>query len=230
VLGGRPVVGGDLLDGVRRETGRRDRVTHDRDDGGIGVRSGRRAAQQHGVAGLEADAGGVGGDVGASFVDHADDADGDADLLHAQAVGQRRAAHDLADRVRQCGHVAQTLGERGHAVGVEGEPVDHVLRGAPSTCDLDVECVGGQQVVGGGDQGLGRSQQRRVLGRAREGGQRRRGRARPPSGLVHLLLHAAHSRFRYSRLFLAGTQPEGFPGSSVAPTMTMSSRCTTSRS
>ena len=179
VLGRRPVVGGDLLDGVGREAGRRDRVTHDRDDRRVGVRGGRRAAQQHGVAGLEADAGGVGGDVGPSLVDHADDADRDADLLHAQAVGQRRAAHDLADRVGQAGDVAQTLGERGDAAGVEGEPVDHVLGRATGPRGLDVERVGGQDVVGGRDQGVGRRQQSGVLGRARHRGQRRGGQTAP---------------------------------------------------
>ena len=70
-------------------------------------RGGRAAAQDDGVAALEAEAGGVDGDVGARLVDHADDAHGHPDLADLQAVGQGRAAHHLADRVGQCGDVAQ---------------------------------------------------------------------------------------------------------------------------
>ena len=70
-----------------------------------------------GISGLQADAGGVGSDVGPTLIDHPDDADGHADLLHAQAIGERRAAHDLAHRVGE-----DTLSKRGNSVGIEGGP------------------------------------------------------------------------------------------------------------
>ena len=49
-----------------------------------------RAAQQHRVAGLEADAGGVGGDVGAGLVDDADHTERHPHLAQLEAVGERR--------------------------------------------------------------------------------------------------------------------------------------------
>ena len=61
----------------------------------------RRAAQQHRVARLQADAGGVDGDVGPGLVDHPDHPERHADLAQLQPVGQRVAAHHLADRVGQ---------------------------------------------------------------------------------------------------------------------------------
>ena len=139
--------------------------------------------------------GGVGGDVGAALVDHADHADRHPDLLHPQAVGQRRAADDLADRVGQGGDVAQALGERGDAAGVEGEPVDHVLRRAGSPGGVDVARVGGQQVVGGLDEGVGRGQQRGVLGRPRQRGQRRGGQPGAAAASCTCSFMPTHSRF-----------------------------------
>ena len=50
---------------------------------------------------LSAEPGGVDGDVGAGLVDDPDDAERHPDLAQLEAVGQRGAAHDLADRVGQ---------------------------------------------------------------------------------------------------------------------------------
>ena len=57
-------VGGDQLHHVGGEPGGRRRVAQHRDHGPVGRSSARRAAQQHRVAGLQADPGGVGRDVG----------------------------------------------------------------------------------------------------------------------------------------------------------------------
>ena len=72
----------------------------------------RRAAQQHRVARLQADAGGVRGHVRPGLVDDADHAERHPDLPQLQAVGQGRAADHLADRVGQRGHLAQPVGHR----------------------------------------------------------------------------------------------------------------------
>ena len=65
------------------------------------------AAQQHRVAGLQADAGRVDGHVRAGLVDDADHAERHPDLAQLEAVRQRGAADHLADRVGQRGHVAR---------------------------------------------------------------------------------------------------------------------------
>ena len=77
------------------------------------------SAQEDRVAALEAEAGGVDGDVGPALVDHADDTHRHADLAHLQAVGQRVARDDLADRVGQRGDVAQASAIAASRLGVK---------------------------------------------------------------------------------------------------------------
>ena len=101
------VVGVEQLDRVGRQPGVGDRLAQHRDDRRVGAHRRARAAQQHRVAGLEADAGGVGGHVRPALVDDADHAERHPDLPQLQAVGQGRAAHHVADRVGQRGQLAQ---------------------------------------------------------------------------------------------------------------------------
>ena len=59
----------------------------------------RAAAQDHGVAGLERQRAGVGGDVRPALVDHADDAERHPHALDGHAVRPRPGFGDLADRI-----------------------------------------------------------------------------------------------------------------------------------
>ena len=68
------------------------------------------AAQDHGVAGLERQRAGVGGDVRPALVDDADDADRHAHALDGHAVRPRPGFGDLADRVGQLAHHVEALG------------------------------------------------------------------------------------------------------------------------
>ncbi len=113
--------------GPRRRVDQRDRVVrqpaggdrtaqrvHDRL-----VRSGgrRRTAQQHRVAGLQAQSGRVRGHVRPRFVDHRDHAERHPYLPQFQTVRQRRSADHLADRVRQRRRLPQPVGHRVDARG-----------------------------------------------------------------------------------------------------------------
>ena len=69
------------------------------------------AAQDRGVAAFQAEDGAVDGDVGARFVDDADDADGNADLANAQAVGACAFIEQCADGIGQGGDLADGGGE-----------------------------------------------------------------------------------------------------------------------
>ena len=129
-LGGVVALPRHQLDGVGRQPGAGDGVAQHRDDRLVAAPGAGGAAQQHGVARLEADAGGVGGDVGAGLVDDADDAEGHPHLAQLEAVGQRRAAQHLPDRVGQGGDLAQAGGHAGDPGLVEAQPVDHRRRGA----------------------------------------------------------------------------------------------------
>ena len=119
----------------------RDRLAQHRDD--RRVRAHRRAgpAQQHRVAGLQADAGGVRGHVRPALVDDADHAERHPDLPQLQAVGQGGAADHVADRVGQEGQLPQAFGHRDDPHLGQRQPVDHRLGGAGGTRVLHVHGV-----------------------------------------------------------------------------------------
>ena len=121
---------GDELDGVPRQAARLQRVLHDLDEGGVRVVRRARAAQQHGVAGLEAQAGGVDRDVGARLVDDPEDPERNAHLADLEPVGQRPAADHLTDRVGKVGDVPERVRDGRDAVRGEGQPVDDAVRRA----------------------------------------------------------------------------------------------------
>ena len=95
-----------------------------RDDGRVGLDGRRRAPQQHGVARLQAQPGGVAGHVGTVLVDDADDPEGHPDPRDPQAVGADPAVDHLADRVGQGGHGPEAGGHARDPAGVEPEPVE----------------------------------------------------------------------------------------------------------
>ena len=103
--------------------------------------------QQHGVARLQADPGGIRGHVRPRLIDHADDPERHSNLTHLQTVGEYAAAHDLADRVRQSGDVAQTLSHRVQSVLGQPQAIDDVGRRAGR--------LGASDVLGVGDQNRG---------------------------------------------------------------------------
>ncbi len=74
---------------------------------GVGLERLAAAAQQHRVAGLQAEPGGVGGHVGARLVDEADHAQRDAHARDLEAVGPAPGLHGLAHRIGQRGDLAQ---------------------------------------------------------------------------------------------------------------------------
>ena len=61
---------------------------------------------------LRHSAAGVGADIGAAFVDHADHADRRGDALDAQPVRPRPVGQHAIQRIGQRGHVLQSLGHR----------------------------------------------------------------------------------------------------------------------
>ena len=86
--------------------------------GFVGAGGHAAASQNRGVSGLQADSGGIGGDVGARLVDHGHHAQGyaDAPQLHAVVHGPL-----LLDLTQGIGKVAQLLQGCGH--GLDAPPV-----------------------------------------------------------------------------------------------------------
>ena len=122
---------GDQLHGVGRQPGLGHRVAEHLGDGQVRVERARRTAQEGGVAGLEAQPGGVAGDVGPVLVDdgdHARAAPAPAGCAGRWAGSSRRAP-------RRPGRAAGATCAGPSAIasilaGAEAQPVDDRRRGA----------------------------------------------------------------------------------------------------
>ena len=154
---------GDEADRAVGHAGGARGLGRDRGQHGVGVRRRRRAAQHDGVAGLQAQRGGVDRDVRPRLVDDRDDAERHAQHAHVEAVGQPLALDDLADRIGQRGDRARAGGDRGDAAGIERQAVEQRRAQAGGAAVLHVARVGLDDLVGAGDQRVGDRLQRRVL-------------------------------------------------------------------
>jgi hypothetical protein len=83
----------------------------------------RRAAQQHRVAGLQAERRRVDRDVRPRLVDDGDDTERDADLAHVEPVGEPVALDHLTHRIREGDDRAHTRGHRRDTARVEREAI-----------------------------------------------------------------------------------------------------------
>ncbi len=127
-----------------------------------GAKTFRAAAQDDRIAGLEAEAAGIGGHVRPALVDDADHPERHAHALDAQAVRPRPGFRDRPDRVRQGTHDLDPLDHGGDALIVQHQAI-HEGGGRPAGARLgDVLGVGGE------DGGASR------LHRGRHGGERTR--------------------------------------------------------
>ena len=149
----------------------------DRGEHGVRVRRRGGAAQHDRVAGLQAQRGGVDGDVRPRLVDDGDDAERHAHLAHVEPVGEPVAVDHLADGVGQRGDRPHRVGDRRDPRGIEREPV-HQRVGEPGLAPgLEVARVGLEDLRRALLERVGDAQQRRVLDR---GAHRARARATRP--------------------------------------------------
>ena len=92
-------------------------------DGGVGVGGLRAAAQNHGIAALQAQRPGVGGDVGAALVDDADDPQGHPHALYPQAVWAFPLGDNVANGIIEIGDALHTPCGRLYALFIKRESV-----------------------------------------------------------------------------------------------------------
>lgn len=112
-------------------------------EGLVGVEGFLAAAEDDGVAGFEAEDGGIDCDVRAGLVDDADDADGDADFTEGEAVGEGPGFEGFSDGVGEGDDVVDALDHGVNALGGELESVEHGGGEAGGAAGLKVEAVGG---------------------------------------------------------------------------------------
>ena len=157
-------------------------------DRGVGMDRLAAAAQQHAVAGLEAQRRGIGGHVGAGLVDHRDHAQRYAHLAHAQPVRTHVVAGDPAHGIRQLGDVAHGGRDPGQSRGIQAQTVEQRARRTAGVRGFDVARVRGQDDVGLCIQRIGHRAQQGIAGIGVEHGQLRSGiaaRQRRGSDLTH---------------------------------------------
>ena len=154
-------------------------------DGAVGALALGAAAQDRGIAGLEAERGGVGRDVGSALIDDADDAERHAHALDRHAVRPRPALGDLADRIGEVADHVDAGRHGGDALVVEREPVEEGGVGAVAPGLGHVLGIGGEDVGLRGADRRGDGGERLVLLRRRRERQHARGLARPLPDLGH---------------------------------------------
>ena len=111
-----------------------------------GMKRIRSAAQDHGIASLQAQRACVRRHIGAALVDDADHAQRGRDALNLQAIGAFESRQNAPDRIGQSGNVLDTARHGVNPFGVEHQPVEIGLAGAGLLRGGDVERVGGDDL------------------------------------------------------------------------------------
>ncbi len=115
---------------------------HDPRDGQIRVQGFLASAKNGCVAGLEAEAGGIGCHIGSRLIDDDHHANRRADLPQLQAIGADTLIQHTADGVGECGDFPQALGHSGDAFVIELQSVEHGGGKAHLRADFHVERIG----------------------------------------------------------------------------------------
>ena len=140
-----PVGGFDHLDRAFRQSGLAQTLVDAGADRLVGMDRLGTAAQNGGIAGLQAQPGGVRRDVGARFVDDADDTERHAHAPHLDAGRAVVQAGDFADRIGQRGDLAQSFGHGCDALRCQRQPIHHRSLESLGARSLDILPVRIQQ-------------------------------------------------------------------------------------
>jgi hypothetical protein len=138
---------------------------HDRGEHGVRVGGGGGPAKHDRVAGLQAQRGGVDGDVRARLIDDRDHAERHAHLAHVEPVREPEAVDHLPDGIGQGGDRAHGAGDRADPRGVERQPVHQRGREPGLAAGLEVAGVGLEDLGRALLECVGDAQQRGVLAR-----------------------------------------------------------------
>ena len=171
---GGAVGDGYALDGILGQVGLLQARLQAGVDGTGGMDGVRAAAQDHGIARLEAERTGIGRHIRAAFIDHADDAERRAHTFDVQAVRAVPFGNDFADRILQVSDGADAIGHGGNAGGIKLQPVEHGGRQPGCHACFHVQRIGREDGIGIGLKRFGHGGERGILGRSRGYGQRSR--------------------------------------------------------
>ena len=145
----------------------------------------RAAAQDHGVARFERERAGIGGDVRAALVDHANDAKRHLDALDGHAVRPRPGLSNPADRIGKVAHHVEAFGHRHDALVIQGEPVERGCGQAGGFTGGKILCVGSEDLGFAGADRRRHTGQRAILLVGRGLRQHAGGSLRPLADVAH---------------------------------------------
>ena len=143
---GRAIRRADQLDGSFRQTGLLQARFQRRVNRHRRTQRFRSAAQDHRVAGFQAQRAGIGGHVGPALIDDADDADGRGNARDIETVRLLPTRQFAADGIGQSSDVFETFRHGFDAAVVEKEPITH--GGREIVCGFQVFGVGSENVCG----------------------------------------------------------------------------------
>ena len=226
------VARGDQLDRGLGQTGLAQALLHAGVQRLGGMEAFAATAQDHGIAGLKAQGPGIGGDIGARFIDHAHHAQWGGNALNMQAIRARPLVQNPAHRIALFGHLTQAIDNAAQARLVQHQPVEHGGRQALVAAEIHVEHIGIEDLVPPRpDRGRCRLQGRRLAFRGGIGQLRRR-RAGAGADFGHQVGLFAHFHPLPKPEFDPNSAPENLQFSepisakkSVSQ-ITISSRCT----
>ncbi len=156
----------DVLDehhAIAGKSGLGRRIAQHFDDRDVRPERARGAAQERGVARLQADAGGVARDVRPVLVDDRDDAQRHAHPLDLEAVRPLPAVEHLAHRVGQASDVAQPFRHRLEAGISETQAVEWTRFHPGSDGLVEIDRICGEDLTAAIDEQVGGREQGRVL-------------------------------------------------------------------
>jgi hypothetical protein len=139
-------------------------------------------AQDHRAARLQAEPAGIGGDVGAAFIDHADHADRLRDALDEKPVRPRPFRQHPPDRIGQRRNLLKPRRHRGDARRRQGQAV--AIGGAEIRRGGEILGIRGDQRIGARAQRIRGGAERGILLRPWRDGQRMGSPPRGAGGMV----------------------------------------------
>ena len=125
----------------------------------VGVQRLLAAPEDHRAAGLDAQGGGVTGDVGTCLIDDAHDPHGHGDLLQLEPIFQHAAGEHSAHRIGGLSHLFHRSAHILDAALGQGQPVQQGLGHARSFSSLQILGVGCQDLLPAAPKGIGGMEQ-----------------------------------------------------------------------
>ena len=145
----------------------------------------RTATQDRSIAGLQAQRAGIGGDIGATFIDDADNADRRAHALDRHTIRALPFRQHFADGILELGDDFEALGHGLDARLIQDQTVEERAGDTGRLGVGDISFIGGDDLAGPHADGRGHCQQRLFLLPGRRQRQNARSLAGAPADVLH---------------------------------------------